>query len=194
MFPQMMFHQIVCCFLILVQPTVSFPKFYGEWTLWHSTVPDLPDNRVVVHIYPDNQLSLSYRFMRGPVVYHKSKTGTYHMFQEDYDKDDEKRKVDVLFHHTEEIFLSVYGMGLQNFNIKTKKKSIKTKYSFSMTMPDTDDIYLQSIVRNDDCFHMIRSVRINEPSVDIPISTFLITQVLGTILGHVINQVLFHTN
>jgi hypothetical protein len=63
-----------------------------------------------------------------------------------------------------------------------------------MTMPGMDDIYLQSIKRNDDCFHIVRSVRINEPSVDIPISTFLITQIVGTILGHVINQVLFHTN
>ena len=132
--------------------------------------------------------------MRGPVVFHKSKMGTYRIFQDDYDDNEEKRKVDVLFHHTEEIFLSVYGIGLQNFNIKTKKKTIKNKFSFSMTMPGMDDIYLQSIKRNDDCFRIVRSVRINEPSVDIPISTFLITQIVGTILGHVINQVLFHTN
>ena len=131
--------------------------------------------------------------MRGPVVYHKSKTGTYRIFQDDHN-DDERRKVDVLFHHTEEVFLSVYGIGLQNFNIKTKKKTIWNQYSFSMTMPGMDDIYLQSIKRNDDCFHIVRSVRINEPSVDIPLSTFLITQIVGTILGHVINQVLFHTN
>ena len=85
----MTLYTILCCLPFLAQPVVSFPKFYGEWTLWHSTIPDLPDNRVVVHIYPDNQLSLSYRFMRGPVVYHKSKVGTYRIFQDDYD-DDEK--------------------------------------------------------------------------------------------------------
>lgn len=190
----LMFRSILCL-LLLLQPQLvfSFPKFYGEWTLWHSTVPDLPNNRVVVHIYPENQLSINYRFMRGPVVFHKSKTGTYQIFQDDH-TDDERRRVDVLFHHTEEVFLSVYGIGLQNFNIKTKKKTIRNHFSFSMTMPGMDDIYLQSIKRNDDCFHIVRSVRINEPSVDIPISTFLITQIVGTILGHVINQVLFHTN
>lgn len=180
-------------FLLGVQSVISFPKFYGEWTLWHSTIPDLPDNRAVVHIYPDNQLSLKYRFTRGPVVYHKSKIGTYQLFHSDVD-DEEKRKVDVLFHHTEEVFLSVYGIGLQNFNIKTKKTTDKSQYSFSMTMPSTEDIYLQSIARNDDCFHIVRSVRINEPSVDIPISTFLITQIVGTLLGHAINQFLFHSN
>lgn len=178
-------------FFFLTRQVIAFPKFYGEWMLWHSTVPNLPDNRVIIHIYPDNQLSLKYRFMKGPVVYHKSKTGTYKIFPEE---ENEKRKVDVEFHHTEEVFLSMYGIGLQNFNIRTKKKKIQNHFSFSMTMAGIDDIYLQSIKRNDDCFHIVRSIRINEPSVDIPISTFLITQVVGTILGHVINQVFFHTN
>ena len=191
----MMLHWIVyCCALFLVappQPAVSFPSFYGEWTLWHSTVPDLPDNRVVVHIYPDNQLSLKYRFMKGPIVFHKSKLGSYRISP---GEEDEKQKVHVVFHHTEEFFLSMYGIGLQNFNIRTKKKTIRSHYLFSMTMAGNDDIYLQSIKRNDDCFHIVRSVRINEPSVDIPISTFLITQIVGTIVGHAINQLLFHTN
>lgn len=188
-----MMMQSIIYALLLVQPVLSFPKFYGEWTLWHSTVPDLPDNRAVIHIYPDNQLSLSYRFTRGPIVYHKCKVGTYKIFHDDVELED-KRKVDVMFHHTEEVFLSVYGIGLQNFNIKTKKKMENRHFCFSMTMTSTDDIYLQSIMRNDDCFHIVRSVRINEPSVDIPISTFLMTQIVGTILGHVINQVLFHVN
>lgn len=183
---------ILFLFLALCGLVQAFPKFYGEWTLWHSTVPDLPDNRVVIHIYPDNQLTMKYRFMRGPVVYNKSKVGMYKISS--VDNEYEKRSVEVLFHHTEEIFLSVYGIGLQNFNIKTKKKRETKRFSFAMTMAGTDDIYLQSIKRNDDCFHIVRSVRINEPSVDIPISTFLITQIVGTILGHVINQVLFHTN
>jgi len=180
-------------FLLFVATSRAFPKFYGEWTLWHSTVPDLPDNRVVIHIYPDNHLTMKYRFMKGPFVFHKSKIGIYNIFTSDDDYE-EKHHVDVLFHHTEEFFLSAYGIGLQNFNISTKKKRVNSRFKFSMTMAGTDDIYLQSIIRNDDCFHIVRSVRINEPSVDIPISTFLITQIFGTILGHVINEILFHTN
>lgn len=181
--------------LLFLTPVHSFPKFYGEWTLWHSTVPSLPDNRVVVHIYPDNHLTMKYRFTRGPFIFHKSKIGVYRILgEEEYNYEDDKHKVDVLFHHTEEIFLSAYGIGLQNFNIKTKKKSVDSKFAFSMTLAGNDDIYLQSIMRNDDCFHIVRSVRINEPSIDIPISTFIITQIIGTILGHVINEVLFHSN
>lgn len=170
----------------------SFPKFYGEWTLWHSTVPDLPDNRVVVHIYPDKQLTLKYRFTKGPMVFHKSKKGTYRVF--DNDEDNEQKRAEVAFHHTEEIFLSVYGIGLQNFNIKTRSHNEESKHSFCMTMGGTDDIYLKSIAHNNDCFHIVRSVRINEPSVDIPISTFLITQIFGTLLGHAINELVFHSN
>jgi hypothetical protein len=191
-----MFQGKVFLFLaILAHTAYSFPKLYGEWTLWHSTVPDLPDNRVVIHIYPDNQLTLKYRFMRGPVVYHKSKKGIFRVSEDDpQDTDNGKGNVDVLFHHTEEIFLSVYGIGLQNFNIKTKSHREKSRFSFSMTMSSIDDIYLKSIIRNDDCFHIVRSVRINEPSVDIPLSTFLITQIFATILGHIINEIVFHSN
>jgi len=180
-------------FLLLLTTAQAFPRFYGEWTLWHSTVPALPDNRVVIHIYPDNHLTMKYRFMKGPFVFHKSKVGIYSISTNNDDNYEEKHNVDVLFHHTEEIFLSAYGIGLQNFNIKTDKKKVNTKFRFSMTMAGTDDIYLQS-TKNDDCFHIVRSVRINEPSVDIPISTFVITQIVGTIMGHVINEILFHSN
>lgn len=186
-----MMWQIIFFFLYF-QGVFSFPKFYGEWMLRHSTVPDLPDNRVVVHIYPDDQLTMKYRFTRGPIVFHKSKTGTYRISK--YRQDDDKHKVDVFFHHTEETFLSVYGIGLQNFNIKTKKKTTTSMFHFLMTFVEMDDIYLQSISHTDDCFHIVRSLRLNEPSVDIPISTFIITQIIGSILGHIINEILFHTN
>lgn len=186
-----MFWQFMVFFL-LSSVSDGFRNFYGEWTLWHSTTADLPDNRVVVHIYPDNQLTLNYRFTRGPMVCHKSKTGVYSILG--LDKHQEKHRVDVSFHHKEELFLSVYGIGLQNFNIRTKKEEDFSRFSFVMTMDGTDDIYLQSTTHEDDCFHIVRSVRINEPSVDIPISTFLITQIIGTIIGHIINQVLFHSN
>lgn len=172
--------------------SVGFPRFYGEWMLWHSTSRDLPDNRVVIHIYPDDQLSMKYRFMKGPIVFHKSKTGTFKIKEHHQDK--ERQLVQVSFHKTEEVFLSVYGIGLQNFNIKTKKKFVETNYEFAMNFVGVDDIYLQSTTHHDDCYHIVKSARINEPSVDIPISTFLITQIIGCILGHMINEFLFHTN
>lgn len=179
--------------LLLITPMVyGFPKFYGEWVLRHSTVPDLPDNRVVVHIFPDNQLMMKYRFTRGPIVFHKSKIGTYRIFTQ-HDHVD-KQLVDVSFHSSEEVFLSVYGIGLQNFNIKTNKKQTHTLYRFIMTFVEMDDIYLQSIAHSEDCFHIVRSLRINEPSVDIPLSTFLTTQIIGTVLGHMINEFLFHSS
>lgn len=135
---------------------------------------------------------MKYRFTRGPIVFHKSKIGIYKIKPDVADP--KKQLVDVLFHHTEEVFLSVYGIGLQNFNIKTKTLQKKSQYSFSMMTDGNDDMYLQSVVTDADCFHIVRSVRINEPSVDIPISTFLFTQILGTIIGHIINQILFHSN
>lgn len=168
----------------------AFPRLYGEWMLWHSTVPALPDNRVIIHLYPDNQITLKYRFTKGPFVFHKSKTGIYKMFK--HEEENKSKRVEVLFRHSEEKFLSAYGIGLQDFNIQTAKKTTAIRYVFSVSIVGNDDIYLKT-EHNNDCFHIVRSTRINEPSVDIPISTFLITQVLATILGHVINELLFHS-
>lgn len=179
-------------FFSLVVATTAFPRFYGEWMLWHSTVRELPDNRVVIHIYPDDQVTLKYRFTRGPFVFHKSKQGHYYIHKHD---DEERHRVDVSFHRTEEVFLSAYGIGLQNLRIKTRDETKSKKdYRFSMIFAGTDDIYLQSTTNTDDSFHIVKSIRIIEPSVDIPITTFIITQIIGTILGHVINELLFHTS
>lgn len=189
---QIMFR--ILFFFLLMSHVEAFPKrFYGEWTLWHSTMPDLPDNRAVVHIYPENHLTFKYRFTRGPIVFHKTKKGLFRISNTD-EFEEEKHQVDVSFYDSEEYFLSVYGIGLQNFNIKTQKKDTKTDYKFALTMVGTDDIYLRCVDPQDDCFHLVRSIRINEPSVDIPLSTFLITQIVGTLLGHVMNEWFFHSN
>lgn len=180
-------------FFLLCTCVHSFPPFYGEWTLWHSTIPELPDNRVVFHIFPEDQLTMKYRFTKGPFVFHKTKIGTYRIMSKMGGYEEERHCVDVQFHRTEEYFLSVYGIGLQNLNIKTRKKENITRFRFIMSFAGNDDIYLQQ-QHNHDCFHIVRSVRINEPSIDIPISTFIITQIIGNILGHIINEVLFHTN
>lgn len=181
-------------FFSLIVATTAFPRFYGEWMLWHSTVRELPDNRVVIHIYPDDQVTLKYRFTRGPFVFHKSKQGHYSIRGHDNNNDEGRHRVDVSFHRTEEVFLSAYGIGLQNLRLKTRDEhGVRKRYEFSMMFSGTDDIYLQSTTNTDDSFHIVKSARINEPSVDIPITTFIITQIIGTILGHVINELLFHT-
>lgn len=183
---------ILIGFFLLCAGVHSFPQYYGEWTLWHSTMPDLPDNRVVFHIFPENQLTMKYRFTKGPFIFHKTKIGTYKIMEKTT-IGDEKHSVNVRFHKTEEFFLSAYGIGLQNLKIKTQRKENITQFKFIMSFEGNDDIYLRQKC-NHDCFHIVRSVRINEPSVDIPISTFIITQIIGSILGHLINQILFHTN
>lgn len=159
--------------------------------LRHSTIPSVPGNRVVVHIYPDDQITLCYRFMKGPFVFHKSQTGTYRI-KPHSDKHDHA-DVDVCFHHNVETFLSVYGIGLQDMNIRTSEKSIDTIYQMHMMRVGMDDLYLRSRTSDETCFHLVRSVRINEPSVDIPIMTFLITNLIATLIGNIIHLILFHT-
>lgn len=164
---------------------------YGEWMLRHSTIPSIPGNRVIVHIYPENQITLCYRFMKGPFVFHKSQTGNYDLTPSH--EDDQQHDVDVCIHHTLETFLSAYGIGLQDMNIRTSEKTLDTTYKMHMTRVGMDDLYLRSRSNDGTCFHLVRSVRINEPSVDIPIMTFLITNIIGTLIGNIIHLLLFHS-
>lgn len=192
---------IAIVLIALVQTANSFKlafpaKFYGEWLLRHTTLSVLPVNRVVINIYPDNHLTLEYRFLRGPFVFHKSCIGSYCVSCIDDDNCDIENtqvNVKVSFHHTEEKFLSAYGIGLQNLNILTAKRASNHLYDLSTTVVGMDDIYLYSKT-SIDMFHLVRSVRLTEPSIDIPITSFVISQVIATILGHLIHLFIFHSS
>lgn len=175
---------------------IPTPRLYGEWMLWHSTLPNIPTNRAVIHIYPDNHVLLSYRFNKGPFVFHSRKSGIYNVI--DMDNNDQV-KLNIDFVRTEEHFLSAYGIGVENMNIKTKDILFLKRYTLCMTLVGMDDIYLRTCNsertnKNDNCFHLVRSVRVNEPSIDIPFSSFVFTQIIATIIGHAINILLFHTD
>lgn len=175
--------------LFVAQTPSTITNLYGEWMLRHTTITDIPSNRVVVHIYPDEKLTICYRFTKGPFVFHKSKVGSYSVES----LLDNQSNVDITFKHAEEQFLSGYGIGLQEMNIRTLRKKIDSSYFMSMTIVGTNDMYLRSRTNDNVCFHLVRSVRINEPALDIPIATFIISQIIATLLGHVIHLILFHT-
>lgn len=159
----------------------------------HSTcIRAPPSNRAVVHIYPDNQLVVSYRFRTGPFVYNRQKQGQYSLVEEKPDK----QIVSCVFHKKSDQLLSLYGVGLNEFGVVTTKEStMEEKYKYLLTMHDVENIFLNQ--NYDDhvdtvYVHLVRSVRVNEPSIDVPFSTFVFTQILGIIITNVINHMSKH--
>lgn len=168
--------------------TIYRQRLYGEWIVWHSTNQEFL-NREVVHIYPNNKLVISYRYKKGPFLYHREKQGRYDIKIQD--KESLTTTIDININGCKETLLSIYGVGIQDILGHLKTREIK----YDLIMMDMnihcvgpDDLYLSSKNNQENDYHLIRSVRINEPKIDIPISTFIFTQIIGTIISQILHS------
>jgi hypothetical protein len=161
-------------------------RLYGEWIVWHSTNGNFL-NREVVHIYPNNQLMISYRYKKGPFLYHREKHGEYRIEK----KRKSYTKIYLQIHQCQETLLSIYGVGIQDMLDPMKTKNTHPYKTFKMNINmycvGPDDLYLFSTHREMNHYHLVRSVRINEPKIDIPISTFLFTQLISIVISQVLH-------
>jgi hypothetical protein len=173
--------------LLLVGSTQGFQfpsRLYGEWILWHSTFDTTTSpkstNRMVIHIYPHNKFTVSYRYTKGPIVYNRQKIGRY--MNTPLETTDSK----VHLHLTSRTdhLISLCGLGL---HCKTKQDKIDEAYEVSMTCLGTDDIFLTDSNNSESAFHLVRSVRVVEPNIEVGLSSFLITQLLGIIINELLH-------
>jgi hypothetical protein len=161
-------------------------KIYGEWIVWHSTQTHEFMNREVVHLYPDNKISICHRYSKGPFVFHKEKVGQYFI-------DDKGTfvKVNLNLNSYKDNLLSIYGVGTENFPVQEKPLNIRL--CLKLYCVGTDDLYLSNPYTNH-CFHLVKSVRINEPKIDVPLSTFIFTQILGLFFTQILHILFMHNN
>lgn len=158
-------------------------RLYGEWILWHSTFDTTTSpkntNRMVIHIYPHNKFTVSYRYANGPIVYNRHKIGTYRNALD-------TTAINVSLHlvsRTDHL-VSVCGLGLY---CKTRQDIIDEAYKLSMTCLGTDDIFLTDFHNTESAFHLVRSVRVVEPNIEVGLSSFLITQLLGIVINELLH-------
>lgn len=162
----------------------------GEWVVRHSTHRRAPpDNRAVVHVYPENRLVLAHRHSLGPLVCLRQLHGMYTLTTNSDSVTDEKRVVTCTFHEKRDTILSVYGVGLHGvFEVTTKKEAFK-QYKFFFMMHGVSDVFLTATDPVDESTfycHLVRCVRIDEPNIDVPFSTFIFTQLLGIVFSALI--------
>lgn len=156
-------------------------RLFGEWIVWYSTQQDQLLNREIVHIYPDNKLLISHRYTKGPFVFHKEKFGEYKV----YDK--ELSRVQLNIQKYKDTLISIYGVGINNIN--DVYIDMNVILNLNMYQVGNDDLYLFNKNRR---FHLVKSVRINEPKVDIPLSTFIFTQILSLIFTQILHLIFMH--
>lgn len=168
-------------------------RLYGEWILWHSTFDGSHKNmnRMVIHIYPKNKFSVSYRYATGPVIYNRQKWGNYRYNDHSAD-DDEDDDVSLTLHlnsRTDRL-ISICGVGLNILEWETRHDHIAEQYEVSMHCLGTDDILLTDAGDENSLFHLVRSVRVVEPRVEVGLSSFVMTQLLGLVINECIHILL----
>lgn len=183
----------IVCLIALFSSTTGFntarPEL-GEWVVRHSTHRRAPpDNRAVVHVYPGNKVVVGHRFSRGPFVFSRQLNGQYFLSS----GSDEKKTVTCTFYEKQEQIISLYGVGLRDVTRMIRKPTVM-EYKFFFMMHGVQDMFLTAVVdsegEEDTTFycHLVRCVRVDEPNIDVPFSTFVFTQVLGVLLSSLIHM------
>ena len=108
-------------------------------------------------------------------MFHHEKKGTYTVHKR---KKDNYRTV-IRFDSYRNYLLSIYGVGMDGYFSSEYKKCADIKTILHLYIIKPNDLYL---CNERECYHLVKSIRINEPQINVPISTFVFTQLLGVCL------------
>lgn len=113
--------------------------------------------------------------------------------------------VDIEFSEIAHFLVSFFGIGVDELVPLTVTKSDSTRLQMELNIVGSNDIYLTAHNQQLDRFlrrplplgkmtsyHLVRSVQNDQPKVNVPISTFVVTQLLGTLIGYLIHDTMCH--
>jgi len=109
--------------------------------------------------------------------------------------------VDIEFSEIAHFLVSFFGIGVDELTPLTVTKSDSSRVQMELQIVGSNDIFLT--VQNQQLhpflrrplplnkttsYHLVRSVQNDQPKVNVPISTFLVTQLLGTLFGYILHD------
>lgn len=113
--------------------------------------------------------------------------------------------VDIEFSEIAHFLVSFFGIGVDELAPLTVTKSESSRVRMELQIVGSNDIFL--VVENQQLhpflrrplplnkttsYHLVRSVQNDQPKVNVPISTFIVTQLLGTLMGYFIHDQMCH--
>jgi len=194
--------------------------YYGEWSVWHSNLPKfMGPNKIMVNLFPHDELQISHKKYLGPFLYEKRWNGNYTLsevprgdsvFSKEFLSKSqvqpvEEDVVEIEFSEISHVLVSFFGIGVDELAPLTVTKSESTRLHMLMSIVGSNDIYLT--VQNKQLhpflhrtlpldkttsYHLVRSVQNDQPKVNVPISTFIVTQLLGTLMGYILHDQMCH--
>ena len=171
-------------------------QLYGEWTIWHSHHPSSKgSNRILVGLYPESTIDVCYREYNGPWLIETRKTGDFDLGADlKYEKSNHnfdpvcKSSIRVTYHKKEKKILSFLGIGLDDISPLCAEK-YHCEIDMFLYIVDRNDLFL-TLNDQGGYYHLMRSVRVNEPVINIPISTLIATNLFGMVMTAIIHSYL----
>jgi hypothetical protein len=158
-------------------------QLYGEWSLWHSTAPNFRHpNSVMIYLYPHSRIEMSLRRTVGPFLFEDRRKGDYCVVGT-------SDRVLVEFSSLDWKILSLFGIGFEVIPIliPLDVPAHIQNMNLDLSIVGNDDLFLTS---DHHSYHLVRSIRTNEPSINVPFSTLVATQLTGMYITYCVEQLL----
>ena len=183
--------------------------YYGEWSVWHSNLPKfLGPNKVMVNLFPEDELQISHKKYVGPFLLEKKWKGHYNLFTNTEDRDTHNLSptqrdcvgiVNIIFREKEHVLVSLFGIGVDEIPL-TFLRSDSIPLTMDLRIVGNNDMYLtvsntqlqkflaRSLpVDKTTSYHLVRSIQNDQPKINVPLSTLLATQLFSMIMGYLLH-------
>lgn len=187
---QTIFHLLLVAHVTMAyRMTTPKSQLYGEWTIWHSHhhSSSKASNRILVGLYPESIIEVCYREYKGPWLIETRKMGEFYLENDSKTNFDPvcKSNICVQYSKKEEKILSFLGIGFDDISpLHIEEHNIKL--DMKLYVVDRNDLFLT--INENEYYHLMRSIRLNEPMINIPISTLIATNVFGMIMTAIIHH------
>lgn len=162
------------------------PKLYGEWSLWHSnTKYGLNANKIIISLYPKNNFEYKEKKQINIFLIEYIYQGNYKLdYKHNIIKNEDSGNVIFCQEKLKIRLLSIFGIGFDELPIFFMQ-NVRKKVRLHFDIIGKDDIFLN---KYENYFHLIRHTRVNEPSINVPLSTFLFTNLLSLIFNYTLHK------
>lgn len=174
-------------------------QLYGEWTVWHSTTFYDP-NTIMVRLYPSFSMDVCIKHTIGPFIIEEIRKGRIRIRDmncripmNDHLSEFQPictERVYIRFFKKRTRMLSAFGIGLSFLEITKPHDQL---LSMDLYIVGRDDLYMTK--KNIDqqqniSYHLIRSVKSNQPVIDVPFLTLVSTQLVGMLICEIIKMLM----
>lgn len=170
-------------------PRVNLAHLYGEWSLWYANLHSFAGpNKIMVYLYPKTNLEIVYKRTIGPFLFVDRELGSFTGNLEEWREDDRSSSslrrvhVNVTFTERSRSMVSFLGIGVEELDLCYPIPLRGNQENMELVIVGRDDLFLTTPTTQT-TYHLIRSSWINQPSINVPFSTLVATQIVGTMIS-----------